>query len=119
MKYLKQFSIILAISCLGELLSLWIPAPVPGSIYGIVLLFLGLVTKLIPLDAVKDTGHFLVEIMPVMFIPAAAGVIDSWELIASSWLEYGLLTVVSTVAVMGVAGRVTQLFTGKGEKKHE
>ena len=42
MKYLKQFSIILAISCLGELLSFWIPAPIPGSIYGIVLLFLGL-----------------------------------------------------------------------------
>ena len=117
MKYLKQFLIILAISCLGELLALWIPAPIPGSIYGIVLLFLGLVTRLIPLEAVKDTGHFLVEIMPVMFIPAAAGVIDSWELIASSWLEYGLLTVVTTVAVMGVAGRVTQLFTGKGEQK--
>lgn len=117
MKYLKQFSIILAISCLGELLSLWIPAPIPGSIYGIVLLFLGLLTKLIPLDAVKDTGHFLVEIMPVMFIPAAAGVLNSWELIASSWLQYGLLAVVTTVAVMGVAGRVTQLFTGKGEQE--
>lgn len=118
MKYLKQFSIILAISCLGELLSLWIPAPIPGSIYGIVLLFLGLVTKVIPIHAVKETGHFLVEIMPVMFIPAAAGVLESWELIASSWLQYGLLTIVTTVAVMGVAGRVTQLFTGKGEKKH-
>ena len=118
MKYLKQFSIILAISCLGELLSFWIPAPIPGSIYGIVLLFLGLVTKAIPIHAVKETGHFLVEIMPVMFIPAAAGVLESWELIASSWLQYGLLTIVTTVAVMGVAGRVTQLFTGKGEKKH-
>ena len=118
MKYLKQFSIILAISCLGELLACWIPAPIPGSIYGIVLLFLGLVTKAIPIHAVKETGHFLVEIMPVMFIPAAAGVLESWELIASSWLQYGLLTIVTTVAVMGVAGRVTQLFTGKGEKKH-
>ena len=118
MKYLKQFSIILAISCLGELLSCWIPAPIPGSIYGIVLLFLGLVTKVIPIHAVKETGHFLVEIMPVMFIPAAAGVLESWELIASSWLQYGLLTIVTTVAVMGVAGWVTQLFTGKGEKKH-
>ena len=111
MKYLKQFSIILAISCLGELLSLWIPAPIPGSIYGIVLLFLGLVTKLIPLDAVKDTGHFLVEIMPVMFIPAAAGLLESWELIASSWVSYLLLILVTTVAVMGVAGRVTQLLS--------
>ena len=118
MKYLKQLFIILAISCLGELLALWIPAPIPGSIYGIALLFLGLVTKLIPLDAVKETGHFLVEIMPVMFLPAAAGVLESWELLAASWLQYGLLTIVTTVAVMGVAGRVTQLFTGKGEKKH-
>ena len=118
MKYLKQFSIILAIYCLGEMLSCWIPAPIPGSIYGIVLLFLGLVTKVIPIQAVKETGHFLVEIMPVMFIPAAAGVLESWELIASSWLQYGLLTIVTTVAVRGVAGWVTQLFTGKGEKKH-
>lgn len=117
MKYLKQISIILAISCLGELLSRWIPAPVPGSIYGIALLFLGLLTKCIPYEAVKDTAHFLVEIMPVMFIPAAAGLLESWELIASSWVSYLLLILVTTVAVMGVAGRVTQLFTGKGEKK--
>lgn len=117
MKFLKQFSIILAISCLGELLSFWIPAPIPGSIYGIVLLFLGLVTKAVPYEAVKDAGHFLVEIMPVMFIPAAAGILESWNLIASSWVRYGLLTVVTTVAVMVVAGRVTQLFTGKGEKQ--
>ena len=116
MKYLKQFSIILAISCLGELLACWIPAPIPGSIYGIVLLFLGLVTKIVPYEAVKDVGHFRVEIMPVMFIPAAAGVLESWGLIAASWVQYGLLTVVTTVAVMGVAGRVTQLFTGKGEE---
>lgn len=76
-------------------------------------------TKLIPLEAVKETGHFLVEIMPVMFIPAAVGVLESWNLIAASWLPYCLLTVVTTVVVMGVAGRVTQLFTGKGEKKDD
>ena len=118
MKYLKQFLIILAISCLGELLSFWIPAPIPGSISGIALLFLGLLTKLVPYEAVKDVGHFLVEIMPVMFVPAAAGLLESWQLIAARWVQYGLLTVVSTVAVMVVAGRVTQRFTGKGETEN-
>lgn len=118
MKYIKQMTIILGISCLGELLARWIPVPIPGSIYGIVLLFVGLVTKLIPHEAVKDTAHFLVEIMPVMFIPAAAGLLESWELIASSWIQYVLVMVVTTAAVMGVAGRVTQLFTGKGETKN-
>ena len=115
MKYLKQIAIILAISCLGELLSRWIPAPIPGSIYGIALLFFGLLTKIIPYEAVKDTAHFLVEVMPVMFIPAAAGLLESWELIASSWIQYVLLMVVTTVAVMGVAGRVTQRFAKTGE----
>lgn len=118
MKYLKQISIILAISCLGELLSRWIPAPIPGSIYGIAMLFIGLLTKIVPYESVKDTAHFLVEIMPVMFVPAAAGLLESWELIASSWIQYLLLTLVTTVAVMGIAGRVTQLFLRKGEKRH-
>ena len=117
MKYLKQFFIILAVSCLGELLAHWIPAPIPGSIYGIVLLFIALVTKITPLEAVKETGHFLVEIMPVMFIPAAAGLLESWGLIAANWVQYGLLTLVTTVAVMAVAGRVTQHFTGKGARE--
>ena len=119
MKYIKQFFIIVAISCLGELLSRLIPAPIPAGIYGIILLFLGLLTKKIPLDAVKETAHFLVEIMPIMFIPAAVGLIDSWELIRSSWLKYIVIIVVTTVAVMAVAGRVTQHFAKKGGSGNE
>ena len=115
MKYIKQFLIILAISCAGELLARWIPAPIPVSIYGIVLLFIGLVTGVVPYESVKETGHFLIDIMPIMFVPAAAGLLDSWQLIASSWIEYGLLIIVTTVAVMGVAGRVTQRIAERGK----
>lgn len=119
MKYLKQFFIILAISCIGELLSLIVPLPIPAGIYGIVILFIGLVTKIIPYEAVKDVGHFLVEIMPVMFIPAAVGLIESWGLIRDSWIEYAVITVVTTVAVMAVAGLVTQAVARKGGCKDE
>ena len=70
------------------------------------------------LHLVASTAKFLVEIMPVMFVPAAVGLLESWQLLAAKWLEYGLLTVVSTVAVMVVSGWVTQLFTGKGEGKN-
>ena len=117
MRYLKQFTVILLISFCGEVFHWLIPLPVPASIYGLLLMLLGLCTGVLKLSSVRECGKFLVEIMPVMFIPAAAGILESWDLIASSWVQYGLLTVVSTVAVMAVAGRVTQLFTGKGEKK--
>lgn len=117
MKYIKQFLIILAISFAGEILSSLIPFPIPASIYGIVILFTGLVTKIIPYESVKETGHFLVEIMPVMFIPAAVGLLEAWGIIKESWLAYILLTLVTTILVMGVAGKVTQYVAKKGAKE--
>ena len=70
MKYLKQFLIILVISLIGELLNKLLPLPVPASIYGMVILFIGLLSGVIKLSSVKEAGSFLIEIMPVMFIPA-------------------------------------------------
>ena len=117
MKYIRQFLIILAIAFAGEVCSYFIPLPIPAGIYGILLLFAGLMTGRIPLDAVKDVGHFLVEIMPVMFIPAAVGLIDSWGLIKNSLLQYAVIIVVTTVLVMAAAGRVTQHFIRKGGRR--
>lgn len=108
MKYLKQFGIILLFSFIGELLNHFIPLPIPASIYGIVILFLCLNFKIISLDTVKDIGKFLVEIMPVMFIPAAAGLLNSWDVIKPSLGYYLVITVVSTIVVMAAAGKVTQ-----------
>ena len=53
----------------------YIPLPVPASIYGMIILFLCLSTGIIKLSDVKDAGKFLIEIMPLMFIPAGVGLI--------------------------------------------
>ena len=78
MKYLKQFLIILVISLIGEILNKLLPLPVPASIYGMVILFAGLLSGIIKLESVKEAGSFLIEIMPVMFIPAGVGLMSSW-----------------------------------------
>ena len=100
MKYLKQFGIILVLSFIGELLNHVLPLPVPSSIYGIILMFICLKTGLIPLEEVDETGRFLIEIMPLMFIPAAVGLLEAWNIIQSVWLQYLAVTAVSTVFVM-------------------
>ena len=104
MEILKQFGMILSISFWGEVFHILLPLPVPASIYGIVILFLCLELKLLPVTAVKKASSFLLQIMPVMFIPAAVGLMDSW----------GAL---STFAVMVVAGRVTQGVIRRGKKQ--
>lgn len=117
MKFLKQFSIILTFAFIGELLNYFLPLPIPASIYGIVLLFVCLCFNIIPLEAVRDTGKFLIEIMPVMFIPAATGLLNSWDIIKSSLISYGIITLLSTVIVMGVTGKVTQAILKHLSKK--
>lgn len=49
-KYLRQFGIILAVTCVGEIMKYFIPLPIPGSIYGLILMFVLLLTKVIKVD---------------------------------------------------------------------
>ena len=88
MKYLIQFLIIIAFSFMGELLHYCLPLPIPASIYGIVLLFMALELKWIKVKDIRETSSFLIAVMPVMFIPAAVGLIDSWSAISNAGRDY-------------------------------
>ncbi|MDQ9840279.1 CidA/LrgA family protein, partial [Acinetobacter baumannii] len=73
MKYVKQFLIILLISAMGEGLYAILPLPIPASVYGVILMLAALISGILKLEQVKETADFLIEIMPVMFIPAGVG----------------------------------------------
>ena len=117
MKWMKQFGIILLVSFVGEVLEKWIPLPIPASIYGIILLFLCLKLRIIPHESVHETGKFLIEIMPLMFIPAAVGLVNAWGIIRSNLLAYAVITVLSTALVMLVSGHATQLALRRGGRR--
>ncbi len=117
MKFIKEFVLILAVSFVGEVLNRVIPLPIPAGVYGIVILFLLLATSAVPLQAVEKTGDFLIEIMPLMFIPAAVGILNSWGNIKDSVAEYAVIAVISTVIVMGVSGVVTEAIIKHGRKR--
>ena len=108
MKYIKQFAVILLISFLGEILNDVLPFPIPASIYGMVLLFVSLLTGMIRLEWVKETGLFLVEVMPIFFIPVCVGLIDSWVSIAPFWFPLTTILCLTTVIVMVVTGKTAQ-----------
>ena len=118
MKYVKQFGIILLISFLGEALNAVLPFPIPGSIYGMVLLLIGLMLHWIPLSAVHETGNFLIELMPLMFIPAGVGLMTSFSVLRTVCIPVLVITFVSTVLVMAACGRITQ-FSIRHRRQHE
>ena len=97
MKYVKQFSIILGISFLAELLEILIPLPIAASVYGLVIMLVGLITKLIPLEKVETAADFLVDAMSIMFVPATVGIMVSVDALKEMLLPICVITVVSTV----------------------
>ena len=119
MKFLRQFMIILLLSFLGEVLKMFIPLPIPASVYGLVLMLVCLMTGVLKTSQVKDAAFFLIGIMPVMFIPAAAGLIDSWKVLQPLLLPILVITVVITVFVMVITGKVAQMIAQKRGIKNE
>ncbi|MDE6567359.1 MAG: CidA/LrgA family protein [Lachnospiraceae bacterium] len=108
MKYVKQFGIILLVSCIGELLKIALPFPIPASVYGMLLLFLALLSGVLPLEQVKETGLFLVEIMPALFVSAGVGLMESWNVLQPVLLPVIVIILLTTLLVMVVAGWVSQ-----------
>ncbi len=117
MKYIGQFGVILSVCWIGEVLSRWIPLPIPASIYGLLLMLAGLLCGVLKIEHVRETGRFLIAVMPVMFLPAAAGLLRSWSVLGPVLLPVLTITVVSTIVVMGVTGRFTQWIIRRGRRE--
>ena len=119
MRLLKQFLIILMISLLGELCKFLLPLPIPASIYGLAVMLLLLVSRLVKLEQVENAADFLIQIMTPMFIPAAVGLMDQFQSLRAILLPFLVINLVGLVVTFAVTGRVTQFFLRreKGAKK--
>lgn len=118
MKCMKEFLIILLVTFLGECAKSIVPLPIPASIYGLIFMLIALSSKMIRVDHIKKAGSFLIEIMPIMFIPAAVGIITAWDELKPICGQVILIIVVSTILVMVISGRVTQsIIELSGRKK--
>lgn len=108
MRFVKQFFIIALVSFAGEILSRVLPLPVPASVYGLVLMFAALKAGIVPLGSVREAGSFLLDAMPLMFVPPAIGILASLDVLKAHWWQLLVIASLSTFAVMGVSGVVTQ-----------
>lgn len=78
MKYLFQFCRSLLVCLLGEVLAKVLPLLVPASVYGLVLMLAALKLRIFQLEQVRETGTFLIGILPLLFVPVAVGVMEFW-----------------------------------------
>ena len=107
---------------LGNLIAHYVPVGVPGSIWGLLLLFLGLTTRLIHLDWIYLGASLLIRFMAVLFVPVSVGIIKYSDLLIEQVNILLIPNVVSTcvtLVIMGLLGNHLfhlQSFTHKRKK---
>ena len=108
MKFLRQMTIIMGISLVAELMEFLIPLPIAASMYGLVLMLIGLITKLIPLEKVEGAADFLIEIMPILFVPPTVSLIANIDALRSMLVPFFVICISTTILIFGVTGRTAQ-----------
>ena len=94
-----------------------LPLPVPASVYGLVLLLAALTAGVVKLEQVQETGTYLTGIFPLLFVPAAAGIMELWAEMGQLLLPILIAILPVTVLVMVAAGRTTQALTARNKKE--
>ena len=94
-----------------------LPLPVPAGVYGLFLMLILFCTGVLRVEQVEEAGNFLLDIMPVLFVPAAVGLMESYEQIQRVLAPMMVICVVSTIVVMVVTGKVADGIMGRKDKE--
>ena len=110
MKILNQLAIILGLWALGEYISSFIQSVVviPGSIIGMILLFILLKAKVIKLESINEVSNFFLDNMAIFFIPAGVSLIQSLDIISSNIIVLAITIIISTILVMSITAIVVE-----------
>lgn len=119
MRLYVQLMIIFSISLIGEAISTLFHLPIPGSIIGLIILFLALQFKILRLRHVSLVGNFLLANMTILFLPPAVGIMDKFHVIAPYLLPIVLIIVGALVINVIVIALVVQFIKTRFEGDYE
>ena len=93
--------------------------PIPGSVFGMMLLFFLLLSGVLKVTYIEKAASFLMKHLAFFFIPFAVGLMNYGQLIKTSGIQLLIMIAVSTVIGMVLTSGLTQVLTGKAGAKRE
>ena len=93
--------------------------PLPGSIIGLLLLSIGLFTKIINVKLIETGASFLIGVLTIFFIPATVGIVNYPELLSSNGAKLILAVLCSSVLTIYITGVFTKYVEKKSLVKKE
>lgn len=100
MKMFKQLVLIIAFSLLGILISYLLSLAninFPGSLIGMILLFIFLLIGFIKVDSIDQVSKFFIDNMGIFFVPGAVLILDKLEIISEIWWKLTIIILAAFV----------------------
>lgn len=116
MKIIVQSGIIFGICVVGNIISVLTRLPIPGNVFGMVILFLLLYTGILKKVHIKRISKFLLGNMAFFFIPSGVAIIANYKTIEKAIVPFLLIILFTTIIVMSVTGQCAQLMQKLIEK---
>ena len=119
MDYVKQFCIIMVVYFLGIVLSLILPLPIPSAIWGFVLMFALLCTKVIKINKVERAGDFLIRCFPIIYLYNGTHIIQTFMALGKDLIFVLAISLIGLVVCALSAGLCTQYVCKALQKRRE
>lgn len=122
MKWLKimiQLAVLFVFNEIGKWLVDVLNIVLPGSIMGLILLWICLYTGIIKVQWIEAGAGFLLMYLTLFFIPTTIGVINYPELLSGAGIYLMVAVVISTVIAIAVAGVSTKQLEKKEQAMKE
>lgn len=97
MSFFRQIIRIFSLCCIGDLVSLILPFPIPGSVIALILLFLLLLFKVIRPQQINIVADFLLKNMAFVFVPSTVSIIAYLDVFSNILWKFLLICCITTV----------------------
>ncbi|MFD1887677.1 CidA/LrgA family holin-like protein [Paenibacillus wenxiniae] len=108
LKIIIQIALLYAFAWLGGQIQAWLHLAIPGSIIGLLLLFVLLLCRIIPVSWIEAGSTTILFYLPLFFVPATVGVINHLDLFAGKGLLLVAIVIASTIITIIAAGHASQ-----------
>ena len=108
MKIFREVLVFFGLYYVGELISTTLSLPLPGSLVGMILLFVLLQLHIVEMEQIATVSDFLLGHLPFFFLPAGVALMASFSAMKGLWIWMLVICLVTTIITMGCSGRIIQ-----------
>ncbi|QQF85235.1 CidA/LrgA family protein [Histophilus somni] len=103
-EFARSFAVLYIALYLGNVIGFIVPLSVPASIWGLLVLFLGLLTKVIKTEWVNFGASLLIRYMSVLFVPVSMGIVEYADILVTQATSFLLPNIISTILTLVLIG---------------